>query len=75
MVTIDVNADIAEKSTDIDAFPPLRGYVETKPRERANLELVVMTEGKAHPLLASWHYGKGRSLAFTSDANGRWSSY
>jgi len=62
-------------STDIDAFPPLRGYVETKPKERANLELVVMTEGKAEPLLASWRYQKGKVIAFTSDANGRWSSY
>ena len=26
------------------------------------------------PLLASWSYGQGRAVAFTSDANGRWSA-
>jgi len=64
----------ANRSTDIQAFPTLRGYVETKERSRANLELVTMAQDKAEPLLATWEYGKGKSLAFTSDANGRWSS-
>ncbi len=62
------------RSTTIDAFPPLRGYVETRPRERARTELLVVDEDKGKPLLASWEFGKGRSIAFTSDANGRWSS-
>jgi hypothetical protein len=61
-------------STTIHAFPPVRGYVETKPRVRANLELVTMTDEKAEPLLASWAYGKGKVIAFTSDATSRWAS-
>ncbi len=61
-------------STTIRNFPPLRGYVQTKPREEASLELVVTGGDKAEPLLASWKVGSGHSVAFTSDTNGRWSS-
>lgn len=62
-------------STAITSYPPLRGYVETKPREKANLELVTMVDDKAQPLLASWRVGAGRVTAFTSDVSGRWSNY
>lgn len=64
-----------EASTSIVSFPPVRGYVQTRPRPDAQLELVTMSKDKAEPLLASWDVGKGRSIAYTSDANGRWSSY
>ncbi len=63
------------ESTSISAFPPVRGYVQTKPKKDSNLELVTFDGTRADPLLASWRYGKGRSIAFTSDANGRWSSF
>lgn len=62
-------------STSIRTFPPLRGYVQTRPREGANLQLIAYGLDKAEPLLASWGYGKGKSIAFTSDASGRWSNY
>ncbi|MCB0317804.1 MAG: VWA domain-containing protein [Bdellovibrionales bacterium] len=63
------------QSLSIDSFPPLKGYVETKLKNKAKLELVVTASGKTQPLLATWNYGQGRTAAFTSDANGRWSSY
>jgi len=63
------------RSVTVQGMPPLRGYVQTKPRNGADLELVVLGNDKAEPLLASWMVGEGRSLAFTSDANGRWSNY
>ncbi|MDC0358561.1 VWA domain-containing protein [Oligoflexia bacterium] len=62
-------------STEARSFPPLRGYVQTKRKKAAQTELVAVAMGRAEPLLASWPYGKGKTLAFTSDANGRWSSY
>lgn len=62
------------RSTTIKSFPPLRGFVETAPRDAADTELIVTQEGKGFPLLASWTVGKGRALAFTSDVNGRWSA-
>lgn len=61
-------------STSLRSFPILRGFVETKEREAAETELVVRNDEGTYPLLASWQVGKGRSIAFTSDANGRWSS-
>lgn len=60
-------------STQVKSFPSLKGYVQTKSREGANLELVVAGTEGAEPLLASASYGKGKSLAFTSDVSGRWS--
>lgn len=65
----------SQKITTISAFPPLRGYVQTKPKSKSDVELVVMHDDKAAPLLATWRYGEGKALAFTSDANGRWSSF
>jgi uncharacterized membrane protein len=55
-------------------LPPLKGYVGTELKERARLDLALSDEGKRQPLLASWSYGQGRAVAFTSDANGRWSA-
>lgn len=49
-------------------LPPLRGYVLTYPKNRAEL---LMKAGN-DPLLASWRYGLGRVTAFTSDLSGRW---
>ncbi|MCB0310782.1 MAG: VWA domain-containing protein, partial [Bdellovibrionales bacterium] len=62
-------------STAIESFPPLRGYVQTRPRQKSALELVALNVDKAEPLLASWAYGVGHAIAFTSDANGRWSNF
>jgi uncharacterized membrane protein len=62
------------QSTRLSDFPTLRGFVETLQREAAKTELIVTTEDKAFPLLASWKVDKGRVVSFTSDANGRWSS-
>lgn len=61
-------------TTHLTSFPPLRGFVETARRESASTELVVTDSEGTYPLLASWKVGEGRSIAFTSDANGRWSS-
>ncbi|MCB0331921.1 MAG: VWA domain-containing protein [Bdellovibrionales bacterium] len=61
------------KSVSLDRFPQVKGYVQTKVKPKADLELVAFSAGTAEPLLASWKVGKGKSIAFTSDANGRWS--
>ena len=60
--------------TELREFPALRGYVETLQRDDASTQLIVYAEQKASPLLASIPIGKGISIAYTSDANGRWSS-
>lgn len=62
-------------STSITSFPPLRGFVRTIPKPTANRELDIKTSDGDAPLLASWQLEKGKVVAFTSDANGRWSSF
>jgi uncharacterized membrane protein len=62
-------------TTSVRSFPPLRGYVQTRSRSGAKLEFVVMGGEKAEPLLASWPVDKGKVVAFTSDASGRWSNF
>lgn len=54
-------------------FPSVRGYVESELKRDARLDLMVQSEGKNHPLLASWNYGKGKVVVLTIDQSGRWS--
>jgi len=49
--------------------PALYGYVATSAKATAQ---VALETPRADPLLATWQYGLGRSLAWTSDATGRW---
>lgn len=51
--------------------PPLLGFVAVTARENADVWLWT-DKDKERPLLASWHYGLGKSMAFTSDARDRW---
>ena len=55
----------------LDSFPSLTGYVATTPRAAAD---VVLKSPQGDPLLATWQYGVGRVVAWTSDAQGRWTS-
>ena len=56
---------------DLEFAPFLLGYVATQPRPTAETFLV---SDRGDPLLASWQYGLGKSVAFTSDAKARWAS-
>jgi hypothetical protein len=55
----------------INEVPPLFGYVATSPKAAAQ---VVLETHQGDPLLATWQYGLGRAVAWTSDATGRWST-
>ncbi|TME85686.1 MAG: VWA domain-containing protein [Chloroflexi bacterium] len=55
----------------LDSFPALAGYVATTPRAAAD---IVLKSPQGDPLLATWEYGLGRVLAWTSDAQGRWTA-
>lgn len=55
----------------ITVAPPLRGYVATTPKSASQ---VVWEALNGDPLLAVWQYGLGRSVAWTSDATGRWAA-
>ncbi|HYM97937.1 MAG TPA: VWA domain-containing protein, partial [Candidatus Sulfotelmatobacter sp.] len=55
----------------LDSFPALSGYDATTPRAAAD---GVLTSPQGDPLLATWQYGLGRVMAWTSDAQGRWTA-
>jgi len=55
----------------IEGFPALKAYCLTDARPLAR---VGMRTHKDDPLLATWQYGLGKSMAFTSDAQNRWAS-
>jgi Mg-chelatase subunit ChlD len=54
---------------DLSAAPPLLGYNGTTPKTTARLALLTP---RGDPLLATWQYGLGRVVAWTSDLSGRW---
>jgi len=49
--------------------PPLHGYVATSEKETAQ---VFIQSHKAEPILAGWHVGLGKAIAWTSDAKPAW---
>jgi hypothetical protein len=54
-----------------ELVPHLKGYVRTTPKPSALVEIPIRTPKFADedfPLLAYWHYGLGKAVAFTSDA-------
>lgn len=55
----------------ISALPALRGYVATQEKSTAQV-ILRGPEPFSDPMLASWQYGLGRSIAFMSDATSRW---
>ncbi len=60
-----------EITRGISGFPALMAYCLTDARPLAR---VGMRTHKDDPLLATWQYGLGKSLAFTSDAQNRWAA-
>lgn len=52
-----------------NGLPPLYGYNGTTAKDTAQ---VVLTGIDENPVLAQWQYGLGRSIAWTSDAKGKW---
>jgi hypothetical protein len=55
----------------INSLPPLLGYVGTSAKATSR---VVLQSHQEDPVLATWQYGLGKSVAFTSDARQRWAA-
>src|SRR5262249_29476419 len=54
-----------------DSVPPLLGFVRTTPKDSPLVEIPIIapqTGEQEFPVLAYWHYGLGKAVAFTSDA-------
>ncbi len=57
-------------------LPPITGYVMTSVKDNPLVEMALLSpmpkDGDNNVILASWTYGLGRTVAFTSDAGVRW---
>ena len=53
----------------IEAVPDLDGYVTTTGKETAT---IIFESDEKDPVLASWQYGLGRTIAWTPDVQGIW---
>lgn len=61
----------ATSGIDFANAPPLKGYVESKPKRFSD----VLLEAKEDlPLLAETHYGLGKTVVFLSDVKNRWAT-
>ena len=58
------------KGIDFKTAPALLGYVATKSKETS--EVLLESPDRQDPVLARWHYGLGKTAAFTSDLKDRW---
>ncbi|MFP4698268.1 MAG: glutamine amidotransferase [Eubacteriales bacterium] len=50
--------------------PPLYGYIASSPKTNAT---VILKSDEDDPILTTWQYGLGRTVAWNSDMAGRWS--
>jgi hypothetical protein len=61
---------------EIDKLPPITGFVLTSKKDNPLVEVSLVSPqpagDKNSTILASWTYGLGRTVAFTSDAGARW---
>ncbi|HEX7232875.1 MAG TPA: VWA domain-containing protein [Candidatus Binatia bacterium] len=55
------------------SYPSVLGYMETELKKNAQEDLTIVRQERRLPLLASWRYGRGKSIALTTDLEGRWS--
>ncbi|MGE3181800.1 MAG: hypothetical protein AB7N71_09225, partial [Phycisphaerae bacterium] len=55
-----------------EGLPKLGGFVLTTPKPTADITLVRATEEGKDPIMAQWHVGLGKSVAFTSGMWTRW---
>jgi uncharacterized membrane protein len=59
-------------------IPPITGYVMTTKKENPLVEVSLLSPmpqgGENNSILASWTYGLGRSVAFTTDTGKRWAN-
>lgn len=54
-----------------DKLPIIDAYIATTPKQTSE---VVLMSNDDDPVLSRWQYGLGRSVAWTSDIEGKWSS-
>ena len=66
-----VHADAVLAGLDLEHAPTLLGYVETEPKPAGQ---VLLASKSGDPLLVFGRYGRGTTVAFTSDIQSRWAA-
>lgn len=61
------NSKIIETASK--GLPAMKGYIATSKKESAKVHLM---SNRNDPILASWQYGLGKTVAFTSDGENIW---
>lgn len=65
---------------NVEQLPPFFGYVMTTIKKSSLVEQLIIASdpandnGENSTLVASWRYGNGRTIAFTSDAGYKWTT-
>lgn len=54
-----------------EGLPDLLGYIGAMPKDTAK---VILKSDEDDPILTVWHYGLGKTIAWNSDVNGKWSA-
>ena len=61
-----------------DPLPPITGYVQTTVKDSPLVEVALLspepTDPRVSTILASWTYGLGKAVAWTTDAGARWAN-
>ena len=61
-----------------DQLPPISGFVMTSVKDSSLVEVILRSPEPTNPesstLLATWNYGLGKTVAFTTDAGARWAN-
>ncbi len=62
----------------VDSTPTLGGYVQTTVKDSSLVEVILRApipkDADSSTLLATWNYGLGKTVAFTTDAGARWAN-
>jgi uncharacterized membrane protein len=58
----------------IGALPPLHAFVLTTPKARSTTILKAPSKEEVNPVLSTWHFGLGKTAAWTSDLSPNWGS-
>lgn len=69
---IPIKVNTKDWSTLNQSLPALKTYVATSPKQTAEMNLMSQEQD---PILARWQYGLGRTVAWTSDIEGKWSTH
>lgn len=69
--SVSSNSEILNGINIGDGIPQLKGYIGTSIKDNAT---EILTSNHDEPILATYRYGLGKTVSWTSDINGQWSS-